>query len=158
MNQFDKFYSYLEDLEQSYGRLSDLLRQKMVAVDQYDIGKLDEIIKEEQVYVLLSKGFDGNIASFREKLSLSGDTLSSCIDEMPGEEQERFHRQFRRLESTLAEVKGLNEKCQSLIEERLYSIEKSIKEMDKSEGTTYQKGGSSGSGPEQKPRIFTKSI
>lgn len=159
MSQVDNFYTYLEELDQSYGRLADLLRQKLVAVEKFDINKLDEIIKEEQVYVLLSKGFDSNIRVHRDKLSLQGDTLSEVIEELPGENRARFRQQFERLRTTLDTVKGLNEKCQTLIEERLYSLDKSIKHLEKTDGTPYKQPGSPKPSPEDGgPRLFTKSV
>lgn len=156
--QYNKFYAYLDELDQSYGRLADLLRQKLVAVDRFDVERLNAIIKEEQVYVLLSRGFEGNLRSHREKLGVRGDTLSEIIEELPGEEQARFRQQMKRLKATLDNVKGLNERCQTLIETRLYTIDKSIRELDKSVGSTYKKDTTPKPPQDGGPHLFTKSV
>lgn len=156
--QIDKFYAYLDELDQSYGRLADLLRQKLVAVDKFNIAKLEEVMKEEQVYVLLSRGFENNIRAHRDKLGLAGGTLGEIIEELPQEERPRFQSQLGRFRATLESVRALNERCQSLIETRLYTIDKSIREIDKSEGVTYQKGEKPKPPAPDGPRFFTKSV
>lgn len=155
---YDKFHAYLCELDSGFAKLAELLHQKLDALERFDIAKLDTIIKEEQVYVLLSKGFDNNIKSHRDKLSLSGEKLSDIIEELPEAEKQRFKDVFVRLKSSLDEVKTLNTKCQGLIEERLYTLDKAIKELDASAGATYGKAGSAGKPPGDTTRLFTKSV
>jgi len=138
---YDKFYVYLGEFFQGYTKLSELLSRKLAAISKFDVAALDGIIKEEQVFVLLSRGFDSNVQNYREKLSLKGISLSEVISEMPLEQQGRFQSLLNALKAQLDEVKYLNEKCQSLIEERIYSIERSISRLDKSKTTTYSKPG-----------------
>ncbi len=141
INYYDKFSAYLNELLQNYTRLGALLIQKLTAISKFDVISLDSIIKEEQVFVLLSRSFDSNIQSYREKLSLKGDSLSEVISEMPPEHRHAFELLHLHLKSKLDEVKGLNERCQSLIEERIYTIERSINQLDKSKTTAYGKPG-----------------
>lgn len=141
INYYDKFYDYLVELLQSYTKLNELLTQKLSAIARFDITALDNIMKEEQVFVLISRGFDSSIQSYREKLSLKGDSLSAVIEEMPSEYQPKFQGLFANLKSRLDEVKQLNERCQSLIEERIYTLERSIHQLDKSNTVSYGKPG-----------------
>ena len=138
---YDKFYAYLDEFFQGYAKLSELLTRKLAAISKFDVATLDSIIKEEQVFVLLSRGFDSNVQNYREKLSLKGSSLSEVISEMPIEQQGRFQSLLSALKAQLDEVKFLNEKCQTLIEERIYTIERSINRLDKSKTTTYTKPG-----------------
>ncbi|MCL2033861.1 MAG: flagellar protein FlgN [Oscillospiraceae bacterium] len=138
---YDKFYAYLDEFFQNYTKLSELLTRKLSAIAKFDVATLDGIIKEEQVFVLLSRGFDSNVQNYREKLSLKGSSLSEVISEMPLSQQGRFQSLLTALKSRLDEVKFLNEKCQTLIEERIYSIERSINHIDKSRTSTYSKPG-----------------
>lgn len=154
----DKFYTYLEDLDRNYSRLKDLLQTKLIAIGQNNLPKLDDIIKEEQVYVLLSKGFEANITLHRDALHFKGDTLSAVITELPVSEQERFTQVFHQLQLTLSQVKELNGKCQSMIEERLYDLDKSIKNLDKNAATTYAKPGEAAPAAGSGARVFTKAI
>ena len=138
---YDKFYAYLDEFLQNYTKLSGLLTRKLSAIAKFDVATLDGIIKEEQVFVLLSRGFDSNVQNYREKLSLKGASLSEVISEMPLSQQGRFRSMLTALKSRLDEVKFLNEKCQTLIEERIYSVERSINQLDKSKNATYSKPG-----------------
>lgn len=134
---FEKFFAYLSGLNTNFGNLAKLLQQKLVALEQFDPDKLDEIIKEEQVYVLQSKGFEGNINTFRAQLGLEGDTLSQMIAQLPEEEQPRFEGIFGRLTVNLSIIKEINDKCQELAENRLHAIGKAIKDLDAASGTSY---------------------
>lgn len=155
---YDKFHGYLVDLEENFVKLAELLHQKLAALEKFDLDGLDDIIKEEQVFVLLSKSFDTNVAAYRDKLGLKGEKLSDIIQELPSGEQGRFRSTFARLKAALDEVKALNLKCQGLIEERLYSLDKAIKNIDHSAGTTYGKQGDDPKRPGDPPRLFTKSV
>jgi hypothetical protein len=154
----EKFYTYLNELDQSYGRLTDLLRRKMIAINTGDIAKLDAIMKEEQVYVLLSRGFEGNLRTHRANLGLDGETLDKMIEALPDDVRPRFQLQQKRLRATLDNVKGLNENCQQMIETRLYTLDRSIRALDKSENTSYKNTDTPKPTGDPGPRLFAKSI
>lgn len=158
VNQYDRFYNYLNELLQNYTKLGELLAQKLSAIARFDIATLDSVIKEEQVFVLLSRGFDSNIQLHRDRLSLKGDSLSEVIKEMPEDQQPRFRGMFVKLKSRLDEVKQLNERCQSLIEERIYTIERSIHQLDKSSTISYGKPGAPKPVTGTDAHVFKKSI
>lgn len=143
----DKFYAYLKELDQNYTRLVDLLRQKLTAVEKNDLPRLDAIIKDEQAFVLLSRGFEGNIKTHKERLGIQGDTLGDVIEHLPEERRGEFRTQHRHLRSVLEEVQVLNTKCQSMIQDRLYTLDKKIKELDKSGAAPYKKEGPAGKSP-----------
>ncbi|MCL2579651.1 MAG: flagellar protein FlgN [Oscillospiraceae bacterium] len=151
---YDKFYSYLNDLDKGFDKLAALLLDKLEALDMVDVDRLDRIIKEEQVYVLQSKGFERNIQVYKDQLRLSGQTLSQVIDELPEEERHRFGDVFRRLSVSLEKVKGLNDKCQDLSHNRLHAIDKAIKEIDRSSN----KGYGDNKNPDDTPKMMNKSI
>lgn len=151
---YDKFFAYLNDLDKSFDKLATLLMEKLTALDQVDVDKLNEIIRQEQVYVLQSKGFDKSVKAYKEQLGLAGETLSQVIDELPGEERHRFEEVFRRLSVSLEKVKGLNEKCQDLTQNRLHVIDKTIRELDRSANKGYGEGKSA----DDAPKLMNKSI
>lgn len=140
-NYYERFASYLNELFQNYSNLAELLGRKLAAITRFDVDALDAIMKDEQVFVLVSRGFDSNIQMYRDKLSLKGDSLSAVIKELPEEYRPEFDMIFMKLKSKLDEVKGLNERCQTLIEERIYTIERKIHQIDKSSTASYGKQG-----------------
>ena len=110
------------------------------------------------IFVLFSRSFDSNIACHRKKLNLKGENLSEIIAELPESEQKRFKNTFTQLKVSFDEVKTLNAKCQELIEERLYSLDKAIKEIDRSTGSSYGKGGDDSKRTGDSPHILSKSV
>lgn len=158
VQNYDKFYGYLYELLQSYTKLGELLTKKLNAIARYDINALDSVIKEEQVFVLLSRSFDSTIQSYREKLSLKGDSLSVIIQELPADEQPRFSSILAKLRAKLADVKSQNEHCQSLIEERIYTIERTVQQVEKTGTVAYGKSGTPKAPPKGEPYRLTKSI
>lgn len=155
---YDKFHGFLTELESHFTKLSQLLHDKLTALERFDIDRLDAILKDEQVFVLFSKSFDTRLASYRQQLGLKGEKLSELIEELPVEEQARFRSTYQRLKTALEEVKTLNLKCQELIEERLYSLDKAIKELDPSAAATYSKQGDDAKRPGDHPHLLSKSI
>jgi len=155
---YDKFHGFLTELESHFTKLSQLLHDKLTALERFDIDRLDAILKDEQVFVLFSKSFDTRLAFYRQQLGLKGEKLSELIEELPVEEQARFRSTYQRLKTALEEVKTLNLKCQELIEERLYSLDKAIKELDPSAVSTYGKQGDDDKRPGDHPHLLSKSI
>jgi len=151
---YDKFFTYLCGLDTNFSKLAELLSEKLVALDRFDPDRLDEIIKEEQAYVLQSRGFDGTIKNHRKELKLEGETLGEIIGRLPENEQQRFNDIFAKLSTSLGVAKGLNDKCQFLIENRLHSIGKAIRDLDSSNGTIYGDMKASGDAP----KLMNKSI
>lgn len=155
--EIEKFYTFLQEMDESYRRLSTLLSDKLDAVSSADLAALDHIMKEEQVYVLQAKSFDANLASLRSRLGVSGDTLGEVIEELPETERPAFRALFHRLRGTLDTVQEMNGRCQKLLEERLSALDRSIRALDKSAGSTYrQTGADEGKAPGS--GLFTKQV
>jgi hypothetical protein len=133
----EKFLQYLITLQKDYKRLSELLKKKQEAILVYDIETLDEIMKDEQAYVLLSRGFNHNIEGFRESLGLSGITLSEMIASMPDEWRPQFEEIFGPLRQTMEDVRRSNEECQSVIEKKLAQIRTRLEDFEGTPNKTY---------------------
>lgn len=154
--KLQKFYDYLDSLLQSYTRLADTLRGKIDAVERDDLDQLSEIMKDEQAYVLLSRGFDDHLAKHREELGLHGATLSEVISQMPGDWQPKFHTLYLNLRSKLDEVKGLNQICQGNLETKLEILGRNIRAANPTSTSHYTDEKKIMSEP--KTSLFDKSI
>ena len=135
--KIQKFYEYLEGLLKSYTKLAGSLSKKIDAVTQGDLEKLSDIMKDEQAYVLLSRGFDEHVKGYQEGIGVEGDTLSDIIPRLPAECQTRFRAIYLELRSKLEEVKGLNEICQTALESKLEGISR---QLQGSGGAQYSTG------------------
>ena len=125
----EKFLHYLGTLQKDYAHLSEILVKKREAILLYDIGALNEIMKDEQAFVLLSRGFNHNIAAFRKELGLSGSTLTETIESMPAEWQPEFRAMLEPLKQTIDEVRRRNEDCQELTEKKLSQIGRNLNRL-----------------------------
>lgn len=155
-SQVDKFYHYLEELHETYSRLVFLLKEKARVVETFDIGRLDEIMKEEQTIVLVTKGFDQNIKRYRDSIGFTGESLIDIVEEMPEERRQDFRVLYANLRAVLEESRVLNEQCQGLIKDRLQMIEKRIQELDRAGTAPYGVNGNKTGAP--KPGVFSKTV
>ena len=135
--KIQKFYEYLDGLLKSYTKLADSLNKKIDAVTKGDLDKLSYVMKDEQAYVLLSRGFDEHVKGYQEGIGVAGDTLSDIIPKLPEEYQTRFRALYLELRSKLEEVKGLNGICQTALESKLEGIGR---QLQGSEGAQYSIG------------------
>lgn len=127
----DKFFSYLKELAITYNKLAALLVKKAEAISRDNLMLLDELINEEQVYLLVTRGFDQHLATFRQQTGFAGATLSDIIGELPEDERDRFRDIQAQLNASVGEAKTLNEKCQKLAQVKLYGVKKKMQEMER---------------------------
>jgi hypothetical protein len=130
--QHDKFYAYLAELDGNYRKLAALLTRKAAAISEGDLFELDDLMNEEQAYLLITRGFDQKIANFRKDAGYTGEKLADIIAELPADERDRFHALHARLSASLEEVRALNEKCQNLAQIKLHGVRRQIEEMERS--------------------------
>lgn len=154
----EKFENYLEELGRSYFRLLSLLERKLAAISEGNLATLEGVIKEEQAYVMLSKGFDNNLRNHRERMGVAGDTLAQVIEELPEEYRGSLKVLHHRLQGTLAGVQRLNQQCQALLGERLHQISRSIQTLDPAETPIYQHQGAAGGAKLPGSSLFSKTI
>jgi hypothetical protein len=130
--QNDKFYAYLAELDGNYRKLATLLTRKAAAISEGDLFELDDLMNEEQAYLLITRGFDQRIAGFRKDAGYTGERLADIIAELPAAERDRFTALHARLSASLEEVRALNEKCQNLAQIKLHGVRRQLEEMERS--------------------------
>ena len=122
----EKFLHYLQGLLRDYSMLAELLTEKREAIMLYDLDALNRIMKDEQAFVLLARGFNHNVKSFASELSLSGETLTETIASMPEDWKPEFEALLEPLKQIIDEVRRRNEECQEITEKKLSQISKSL--------------------------------
>jgi hypothetical protein len=143
----DKFYRYLSDLNASYHKLALLLTRKAAALSSGDLFELDDLIGEEQAYLLITRGFDQKLAGFRRDAGYTGEKLSDIIEELPEEERDRFRDLHGKLSASLEEVRTLNEKCQNLAQIKLHGVKRHLEELERSGSAPRGRGPAPGQKP-----------
>jgi hypothetical protein len=145
-SQNDKFYAYLADLDANYRKLAVLLTRKATALSEDDLYTLDDVVGEEQAYLLITKGFDQKLANFRKEAGYTGEKLAEIIAELPEAERDRFRALHTRLSDSLEEVRVLNEKCQNLAQIKLHGLRRQQEEAERSGSAPKPEGGKPGGG------------
>lgn len=134
----DQFQEYLTDIVELYGKMIPLLREEFDHILKDDIKQLDTNMKSQQSLLLRTKNFDAKIAEYQSMLNISGSTLSQMALQFPKEKQAGFFELIGQFQRTLEEVEFYKEKCRTLLQNKLYHIDKTLARagMQKS-NTTY---------------------
>lgn len=137
-NTLDSFYEYLREVFALYQHLVPMLQEEFDFILRDDFPALDENMKAQQALLLRTRPFDRNIAEYQSKLGIAGSTLSEMASGFPEGEGARFSKLLSQFRETMEEVDFYRDKCKSLLQSRLYHIEKILSrtEMQK-DNTTY---------------------
>ncbi|MFA0815019.1 MAG: flagellar export chaperone FlgN [Anaerofustis sp.] len=127
----DDFYLFLEDYADFYSDFLILESEKYQAVSMNQFLRLDDFMKQEQVFLLKSKSFEQKRDVYLQQMSNSKLTLNELIDTIPNEEYQTKYRDIhRKLSGILQDLKEANRVCNFLIELHLHKIENRIKRME----------------------------
>lgn len=138
----DQFREYLTDIMELYREAIPLLREEFDHILKDEIKQLDENMKSQQALLLRTKSFDVKIAEYQSKLNISGSTLSQMALQFPEERQPGFFELIGQFQRTLEEVEFYKEKCRTLLQNKLYHIERTLAKAGVQDNTTYdQKAG-----------------
>ena len=118
----NSFYKYLSNLLELYKGSIPVVMKKFNAINSDDIELLDKTIQVQQAFLLQTRGFEKKTNDFLEGLGLLGSTLGAVIPQLPLEDQDKFYSLLGEFDYTLKEIQFLNEKCQTLLQAKLYVI------------------------------------
>ncbi|WP_312095212.1 flagellar export chaperone FlgN [Aminipila sp.] len=126
-------YAEIKDVIEEYIKLMDLLidfeQKKLNAVKEKDIQKLDNFLKEEQVYLLKLKGLDQKREGIQKKLGVEGLTYRQIIEKTEGTLRSELENSY---EILAVKTKQFNETLNTLksyIDIRLHTIEEFMKQL-----------------------------
>jgi len=122
----DQFQEYLTDILELYRQMIPLLREEFDHILKDDISQLDKNMKAQQALLLRTKNFDAKIAEYQSALIISGSTLSQMALQFPEEKRDVFFELIGQFQRTLEEVEFYKEKCRTLLQNKLYRIEKNL--------------------------------
>ena len=131
-----EFYNYLSDVMRLYEDSIPTLKAKLDAIASDDIGALNKCIQSQQVFVLKTKTFDNKIADYQARLGITARNLTDMIGQLPGDNRLMFYDLLGQFDIILKSFKFHNEKCQALLNTKLYSIDKKLKRLQVKTDTT----------------------
>jgi len=151
LKQFD---SYLSMVLKIYQELVPVLKRELAAVKEDDINTLNECLKSQQVLLLQTKNFDEKISEYQLKLGIKARRLSEMIVQLPEDNRLPFFELLSQFEQTSAEVRFYQDKCRSLLQSKLYLIDKALsKAKVQKDNITYNKDAA-----EVQGSLFSKSL
>lgn len=135
----DDFYHYLEKIVGVYEELKPVIREQIEIIGRADIKALDENLKIQQVLVQHTKDFDKKLTGHITGMGFEADTLTEFILQIPEAQQYRFYDLLGRFAAAVDEVSVYKNQCSTLLETKLYGIEKAIKKQGGPMGRIYEK-------------------
>ena len=154
----DSFYNYLFGVIKLHRDTIPKLKDELMLIQSNSIEALGDNLNQQQVFLYQIKNFDEEVSGYMEKLSLKGKDLTEVIQQLPIDEQERFNELLSRFKETAKELDFYKEKCKTLLQTKLYAINKNMAQLkSKQEKTTYGENGKE-EGSFNIPKTFEKSI
>jgi len=154
----DCFYEYLFRVTKLHQEEVHKLKDELTLIQEDNIEGLNNNLNLQQTFLYQIKSFDKEVAGYMNQLNLSGRNLSEVILQLPQEEHMRFYELLSQFEETMKEVQFYKEKCQSMLQTKLYVVNKKISgyELPKDKAT-YGKDGKEAENSAF-PKTFEKTI
>lgn len=136
-------YDYLSSIAQVYRELIPVLRSELIAIQKDDIESLNESLRCQQALLLKTNHFEEKIRKFQSMLNIKAHNLSTAIPQFPQKNQFPFFEILSQFEQASEEVRYYQQKCRTLLQSKLYLIDKLLtKSHVKSGGNSYDKNAS----------------
>jgi hypothetical protein len=155
MENLRDFYTILENHIALFDGLTSLEAQKLEAIVENDIDRLDAYMRAEQAYTLELRGLDIKREKIQENLGIAGLTLSAIIERTEGEQKKKLTDLYTNLRDKIEDLDAAITCTKKFIELHLDSIgflEDKLKKQ-RAEGAPYEKSGKKR--PENPPAKFT---
>ncbi len=122
-----QFHNYLSSILKVYQDLIPVLKQELNAINSDDVDSLNECLKFQQALMLQTKNFEEKVAGFQNRLGIyTARNLSETIGMLPEASKLPFFEILGQFGQTGSEVKFYQEKCRSMLQSKLYLIDKAL--------------------------------
>lgn len=116
LTEYVKFYSEFLAFEQN----------KLEAVEQNKLELLDGLVKQEEVFLLKSRGMEQNRIKSQEEHGFADKRLRDLIEIAPDDMKEELLAKFTELNAIVVQLQRTNERCNIAIKARLQAIERAM--------------------------------
>ena len=120
----DEFYNYLLDVYNIYKDLIPILQEELTAIEGSNMELLNNSMKAQQSLLLKTRSFDSTLEQYLSALGFSVTKLSDMLTLLPQDEMLRFSQLLGRFSQTMTEVSFYKEKCSSMLQSKLYTIDR----------------------------------
>lgn len=120
----EQFVDHMRETQKFYDEFLILEDQKFQALSQNALSAIDGLVKQEEVALLRSRGFERDRELLLEKLGCSGMVMSELIQRFDSPLREELLTLYETLSGTILDVKDMNTRCETLANLRLRRTEK----------------------------------
>jgi len=160
MDKLENLYNILLEQLHLYEEFMKIEEEKYSVILADDVARLDEIVAEEQVFFLKSRGLDQKREHILKDLGMTDKTLKEVIECIDDANKDRFSDMHRKIFSVLHTFKEKNNQCQDLVQIRLHRAQTMIRKLDESKAQSklYFKDGNSDEIDVNKMNFISKKI
>lgn len=127
----------IHDFFKLAGELTDLLKilktieeNKLLAITEKSLTKLDACIKDEQVQVMKLKGLEKKREQVQASLGYGGLTFRQIINSLQAEDKKEAKELFNGLQKATNNFNSINKSVKTALEVNIYSINNLIKKTN----------------------------
>jgi len=152
----DDFYQYLFGVIKLHQEMIPKLKDELMLIQSNSLDELNQNLNQQQIFIYQIKNFDEKVADYMKQLNLNGNNLSEVVKQLPQDEQKRFDGLLEQFREISREIQFYKEKCKTLLETKLYVVNKNIAQFERSsDKKTYQEDGTESF---KLPSAFEKNI
>lgn len=154
----DQFYTYLSGILELYRNAVPVLKEELDAIMDDSVEVLDQSLKSQQALLLQTKNFEQQTANYLSKLNIKAVNLTEMTQQLSEAEKFRFFNLIGEFELVMTKVNYYKDKCHTLLQSKLYIIDKALAGQDQQrDNTTYNRDASEVHGA-LLPKTFEKKI
>lgn len=121
---FKKYLSFYKDFLQ-------LETDKYNDLETKQLNSLQKNIKQEEVFMLRSRGFEKDRETLLSKTELPKATFRELIPLFPLTEREQIETIYQELSQVLLDLKEMNRRCNALTQLSLHHVQQELDHLDK---------------------------
>ncbi len=130
MSNIHDFFKLVAQLINLLKILKSIEENKLSAIREKSLTKLDACIKDEQVQVMKLRGLEKKREQLQTSLGYDSLTFRQIIDLLPGEEKKEAKELFNGLQRATDDFNSINKSVKTALEVNLYSINTLLKKTD----------------------------
>mgnify|MGYP000909579613 CR=1 FL=1 len=130
MNNLSDFYNIVEELTDLLKTLKVIEENKLSAILEKNLIKLDACMKDEQVQVMKLRGLEKNRERIQDALGYGNLTFKQIIETAQGNEQKEAQKLFNSLQKATNDFNIINNSVKTALEVNLHSINSVLEKTD----------------------------
>ena len=150
----NQFHAYLSSILKVYQDLVPVLKSELTSIQKDDVDMLNDCLKSQQALLIQTRNFDNKVKEYQSQLNITAVNLSEMALSLPKDAQLQFFELLGQFGKTSEEVRFYQEKCRTLLQSKLYLIDKVLSKANiQKDNVTYNKDAA-----EVQKALFSKSL